>query len=48
MSHFAARPEKHDLLRVTGESRDDYLCPKTFFRDIELPQAIRQALLAAA
>jgi hypothetical protein len=40
--------EKHDLLRVIDESGDDYLYPKTFFREIELPQAVRKAVLAAA
>jgi hypothetical protein len=40
--------EKHDMLRVIDESGDDYLYPKTFFRDIELPQAVRKAVLAAA
>jgi hypothetical protein len=40
--------EKHDLLRVIDESGDDYLYPKTFFREIDLPQAVRKAVLAAA
>jgi hypothetical protein len=40
--------EKHDLLRVIDESGEDYLYPKTFFREIELPLAIRKAVLAAA
>lgn len=39
--------EKHDLLRVIDESGDDYLYPKTFFREIDLPQAVRRAVLAA-
>jgi hypothetical protein len=40
--------EKHDLLRVIDESGEDYLYPKTFFHEIELPQAARKAILAAA
>ena len=39
--------EKHGLLRVIDESGDDYLYPKTFFRSIALPAAIRKAVLAA-
>jgi hypothetical protein len=38
----------HGLLRVIDESGDDYLYPKTFFREIDLPQAVRKAVLAAA
>jgi hypothetical protein len=40
--------EKHGLLRIIDESGDDYLYPKTFFRAIALPAAIRKAVLAAA
>ena len=40
--------EEHDLLRVIDESGDEYLYPKTIFREIELPQAVRKAVLAAA
>jgi hypothetical protein len=40
--------EKHDLLRVINESGEDYLYPKTFFREIELPLAVKKAVLAAA
>ncbi len=39
---------KHDLLRVIDESGDVYLYPKTFFREIELPQTVRKAVLASA
>jgi hypothetical protein len=42
-----AAAEKHDLLRVVDESGDDYLYPKTFFRSIALPQAVKRAVLAA-
>jgi hypothetical protein len=40
--------EKHDLLRVIDESGGGYLYPKAFFREIELPLAVRKADLAAA
>jgi hypothetical protein len=40
--------EKHGLLRVIDESGEDYLYPKILFREIELPQAVRKAVLAAA
>lgn len=40
--------EKHGLVRVVDESGDDYLYPKSFFRAITLPQAIKKAVLAAA
>lgn len=38
--------EKLDLLRVIDESGEDYLYPKKLFRPIDLPQAIRKAVLA--
>jgi len=43
-----ADAEKHGLLRIVDESGEDYLFPKTFFRSIALPQAVRKAVLAAA
>ena len=43
-----AEAEKHGLLRIVDESGEDYLYPKTFFRSIALPQAVRKAVLAAA
>jgi hypothetical protein len=43
-----ASAEKHGLLRVVDESADDYLYPKTSFRSITLPHAIKKAVLAAA
>jgi hypothetical protein len=39
---------KRGLLRIIDESGDDYLFPKTFFRAIALPQAVKKAALAAA
>jgi hypothetical protein len=43
-----ATADKRGLIRVVDESGDDYLYPKTFFRSIALPQAVRKAVLAAA
>jgi hypothetical protein len=40
--------EKHGLLRVIDESGTDYLYPEDFFRLIELPQAVKRAVLAGA
>ena len=40
--------EKHGLIRVVDESGDDYLYPKTFFRSIALPLALKRAVLSAA
>ncbi|MGA7808297.1 hypothetical protein [Bradyrhizobium sp.] len=42
-----AAAEKHGLLRIIDESGEDYLYPKSFFRTIALPQAVRRAVLAA-
>ena len=43
-----ADAEKHGLIRIVDESGDDYLYPKTLFRSIALPQAVKRAVLAAA
>ena len=43
-----AEAEKDGLLRVVDESGDDYLYPTALFRSIELPQAVKKAVLAAA
>jgi hypothetical protein len=40
--------EKRGLVRVIDESGEDYLYPKSLFRSITLPQALKRALLAAA
>lgn len=40
--------EDRGLLRIIDESGDDYLYPKTLFRPIALPQAVKRAVLAAA
>ncbi len=38
---------KHQLLRVIDESGEDYLYPKTYFMDVELPLDVQEVLLAA-
>lgn len=40
--------EQQGLLRIIDESGEDYLYPKTLFRPIDLPIAVRRAVLAAA
>ena len=40
--------EQRGLLRIIDESGSDYLYPKTFFRSIALPQAVKKAVMAAA
>jgi hypothetical protein len=40
--------EKKGLLRIIDESGDDYLYPRSFFRPIALPSAVKKAVLAAA
>jgi hypothetical protein len=42
-----AAAEKHGMLRIVDESGEDYLYPKTFFRTIALPLAVKRAVLAA-
>ena len=42
-----ASAEKQGLLRIVDESGDDYLYPKTFFRAVDLPVAVRRAVMAA-
>ena len=43
-----AEAARHGLVRVVDESGEDYLYPEALFRSIELPPAVRRALLAAA
>jgi hypothetical protein len=43
-----AQAEKRGLVRIIDESGDDYLYRGTMFRPVELPQAVRKAILAAA
>ena len=38
---------KRHFLRIVDESGEDYLYPKTSFRSIALPQAVKKAVLAA-
>lgn len=40
--------EKHDMIRIIDESGEDYLYPKSAFREIALPQAVKKAVLDAA
>jgi hypothetical protein len=42
-----AAAEKHNMRRIVDESGEDYLYPKSFFRSIALPLAVRRAVLAA-
>ena len=42
-----AAAEKKGLLRILDESGEDYLYPKTLFRQIALPEAVKKAVLAA-
>jgi hypothetical protein len=42
-----AAAEKLGLLRIVDESGDDYLYPKAFFRAVDLPAALRRAVMAA-
>ena len=39
--------EKQGMLRIVDESGEDYLYPKTFFRAVDLPMAVRRAVMAA-
>jgi hypothetical protein len=43
-----ATAEKHALLRIVDESGEDYLYPRSSFRSIALPLAVKKAVLAAA
>jgi hypothetical protein len=43
-----AAAEKHGMLRVVDESGENYRYPKTLFRSIALPQAVRRAVLTAS
>jgi Ca2+-binding EF-hand superfamily protein len=42
-----ADAEAHHLIRVIDESGEDYLYPETFFRALDLPQAVETALRRA-
>jgi hypothetical protein len=43
-----ASAEKHGQLRVIDESGDDYLYPAELFVPVDLPAAVRRAVLHAA
>lgn len=42
-----ADAERHHQIRIVDESGEDYLYPSRFFATIELPQAVRKAVLQA-
>ncbi len=42
-----AQSERHGLIRVIDESREDYLYPRNFFRAIEIPKPVRRMLSRA-
>ena len=42
------RAASHHYLRVVDESGEDYLYPRSFFVAIELPKAVKKALLLAS
>jgi hypothetical protein len=44
---YAVSLEKRKIYVALDESGEDYLYPKTLFRAIALPQAVRRAVLAA-
>jgi hypothetical protein len=39
---------RQHMLRVIDESGDDYLYPDNYFLQVDLPQAVKEALLRAA
>ncbi len=39
---------RHHMLRVIDESGEDYLYPNDFFMLVELPEAVRRAVMRAA
>lgn len=39
---------RHQLVRVIDESGEDYLYPVNYFLQIDLPPAVKEALLQAA
>ena len=43
-----AEAASHHLLRVIDESGEDYLYPDEFFMLVDLPEAVRKALVRAA
>lgn len=43
-----ADAEPHDLIRVIDESGEDYLYPREWFLQIQLPQNIEQAIIEIA
>ena len=42
------KAEEHQQIRVIDESGEDYLFPKEFFVEIELPKVVEEAILREA
>jgi hypothetical protein len=42
------RAEKHQQIRVIDESGEDYLFPKEFFVEVELPKVVQEAIFREA
>lgn len=40
--------EKHDQVRIIDESGEDYLYPKSFFLNVELPQQVVERIFHVA
>ncbi len=40
--------EDHDQIRIVDESGEDYLYPKVFFMELQIPKAVEEALSHAA
>ncbi len=43
-----ADADEHGFVRIIDELGSDYLYPKSLFRTIALPQAVKKAVLSAA
>ena len=43
-----AAAQRRGLVRIVDESGEDYLYPRSFFREIELSSAVKKAVLDAA
>ena len=40
--------ETHNLIRIVDESGEDYLYPRSLFREISVPESLKKVLLSAA
>ena len=43
-----SKAEQHQQIRVIDESGEDYLFPKEFFMEIELPKVVEEAIFREA